>query len=43
MEASLSDFLIQLAGLSAIGGFGYLVYRLNHSGEKGSEQVNQYE
>ncbi|SFK88229.1 hypothetical protein [Salinicoccus halodurans] len=41
MEASLSDFLIQLAGLSAIGGFGYLVYRLNHSGEKDNVQEKQ--
>jgi len=42
MDATLADFLFQLAGLSAIGGFGYLIYRLNHSGEKDDGQVRQY-
>lgn len=34
MDASISDFLIQLAGIAAIGGFGYLVYSLNQNQEK---------
>lgn len=43
MGATLSDFLIQLAGFSAIGGFSYLIYSLNHSDDKNSGPVNQYE